>query len=212
MMWLIRHGESESNAGAAVADYAAMALTPRGQAEAERVAAACPHRPDLVIVSPYRRAQLTAAPTLARFPDLKAQERPVQEFTYLTPERCRGTTPATRDPLVVEYWRRMDPTYVDGAGAESFAALALRVRAFLAEARGWPGMTLVFTHAQFIRATAHALLVGAFEGTKEDMVRCHALRTALPVPNGAYFPVEWRAGVPWLGGLATEHLRGLDPA
>jgi broad specificity phosphatase PhoE len=212
MLWLIRHAESEGNAGAAASDFAAMGLTPPGQAQAERLATVLPARPDRVITSPYRRAVLTAAPALARWPGLEARERPVQEFTYLAADRCRGLTPAGLRPLVEAYWRRMDPAHVDGPGAESFAAFAARVRGFVAEVAGWPGTTLVFTHEQFIRATVWALLLGRFEGTAEDMVRFHALRSAFPVPNAAFLRVDLGADGPWLGRVKTDHLHGLDAA
>src|SRR4051812_43055625 len=55
-IWLIRHGESESNAGLPTSDTAKIALTPRGFAQAECIVAAFTRPPSLIVTSPYLRA------------------------------------------------------------------------------------------------------------------------------------------------------------
>src|SRR4051794_5267106 len=131
MLWLVRHGESEGNAGRVTSDYAAIPLTALGRAQAEQVARACQEPPARVVLSPYRRARQTAEPLLARFPGVPVVEETVQEFTYLAASRCRGMDATTRWPLVEAYWARLDPGYRDGEGAESFADLYGRAAGFL---------------------------------------------------------------------------------
>jgi alpha-ribazole phosphatase len=64
---LVRHGESEGNRDGAFAGHSPSPLTPRGRAQAERVAEAlAAPPPDAVYVSDLRRALDTAAPLAAR--------------------------------------------------------------------------------------------------------------------------------------------------
>ncbi len=65
-VWLIRHGESQSNAGELTRSPEGSALTSIGRAQARAVAAAIPRTPDLVVHTPYRRTGLTALPLLER--------------------------------------------------------------------------------------------------------------------------------------------------
>jgi 2,3-bisphosphoglycerate-dependent phosphoglycerate mutase len=99
MLWLVRHGESEANAGGITSDCTGIELTLCGRAKAEAVAAACPERPAWVGLSPYLRARQTAEPLLARYADVPIEELPVQEFTYLAAARCIGMNGLTRRPL-----------------------------------------------------------------------------------------------------------------
>lgn len=150
---LIRHAQSTANAGSATHDPATIPLTPAGHLQAKhlaRVAFPCPV--GAVWSSPYLRALQTANPTAERY-GLPVQELPIHEFTYLCPERCAGTTAAERMKWVAGYWRRCDPHYVDGPGAESFSMLVGRARDALCllEAQRCAGHTLVFSHGQLLQ-------------------------------------------------------------
>src|SRR3954469_24600238 len=127
-IWLIRHGESESNAGLPTSDTAKIALTPRGFAQAESVVAAFTRPPALIVASPYLRAIQSAQPAIKRFPQARLEEWPVHEYTYLSLASRHGSTLHQRRPLIDAYWERCDPQYVDGDGAESFAALVARAK------------------------------------------------------------------------------------
>ena len=89
-VWLIRHGQSESNAGLPSADWRGIPLTELGHQQAERIAEVFADPPKLIVSSPYLRAQQTAQPTIARYPGAACEEWPVQEFSYLAdPRRAR---------------------------------------------------------------------------------------------------------------------------
>jgi broad specificity phosphatase PhoE len=206
MLWLVRHGQSEANAGGVTSDYAAIPLTAQGWTQAEQVAQACPEAPTRVVLSPYRRARQTAEPLLARFPGVPVVEASVQEFTYLAVSKCRDKDRTALLPLVEAYWARMDPAYCDGDGAESFANLWLRAAGFLDQAAGWQGLTVVFTHEQFIRAVVMQVLFGHGPPGQPDMARFFGLRTGLPVPNGGIVRLELRTARWWLGGIDRAHL------
>ena len=168
-------------------------LTPHGHAQAAAVAAGWTRAPSLIVVSPFLRTRQTAAPLIARYPEAPAACWPVQEFTYLSPERCAGTTAAERRPWVEAYWGRLDPAHVDGPGAESFAAMAGRARALLARLVAHPaGRVAVFTHGQLMQCCRLLGLPpeGHAEADDQALMRrfLEAERRA-PVGNGAVIAV-----------------------
>ncbi|KAA8693137.1 Phosphoglycerate mutase family protein [Pseudomonas caricapapayae] len=152
---LIRHGQSAANAGEASVDHATIPLTLKGVEQAQSVARSFTHAPDLIVASPFSRAQATAMATAATFPATPLETWPIQEFTYLEPARCANTTVAQRRNWVEAYWTRSDPAFVDGAGAESFSGFIARVRSFLSQIAEHPAQRIaVFSHGQFINAAA----------------------------------------------------------
>ena len=181
-----RHGESISNAGAATSDPATIPLTERGRGQAERIAQAYEDPPTLIVVSRYVRTRQTAAPLLARFPEVPVEEWPVQEFTYLEPRRCVGTTGAERRPWVEHYWRLCSAEYCDGPGAESFTDLICRVKETRARLEALPtgSQVAVFTHGQFIQAIRLLVHFPALDvSVMKD--RFQALDHEHPIENGA---------------------------
>lgn len=153
-IWLIRHGESTANAGAVTEDHTIIPLTEKGHNQAKEVSKIIPHTPSQIIISPYLRAVQTALPTLIRFPDVPHQTwEDTREFTYLDPSTCINTSSADRRGRVSAYWEHLDQDYIDGPGAESFSMFITRTKAFIVSLANLPpGLTLVFTHAQFIQA------------------------------------------------------------
>ncbi|MBA5955882.1 histidine phosphatase family protein [Pseudomonas lactis] len=152
---LIRHGESAANAGAASPDHATIPLTAKGIEQAHLVAKSFVNAPDLIVASPFSRAQATAMATVAAFSTVPFETWPIHEFTYLEPARCANTTVAQRREWVDAYWSRSDPTFTDGEGAESFLDFTSRAQAFLHKLAEHPGDDFaVFSHGQFINAVA----------------------------------------------------------
>jgi probable phosphoglycerate mutase len=203
-VWLIRHGESESNAGAPSADPGASPLTARGHEQAARAAEAMPEPPALIVTSPYLRAQQTGEPTIARFPDARREEWPVQEFTYLGHLHRTPTTGPERRPQVEEYWRRADPGLSIG-GAETFADLLDRTRTCLDRLTEQPtGPVAVFTHGIFLRAVMWAVLTGITTADQTAMRAFHRFSSSIAVPNCAVVQLRVHdgglrlvAGSPW---------------
>ena len=62
LTWLVRHGQSASNAGLPAVGHGEVPLTALGREQAREVARRVDRQPDLLIVSPFLRAQETAAP------------------------------------------------------------------------------------------------------------------------------------------------------
>ncbi|WP_089160210.1 histidine phosphatase family protein [Caballeronia sordidicola] len=151
-----RHGESAANAGHATSDPVSIPLTELGEQQAHAISQRLVESPSIVICSPFLRARQTAAPTLARFPAVRSDIWPVQEFTYLAPARCAGTSAQQRRPWVDAYWNAFNQTLVDGLGAESFSAFIERVLEALNRFRmlhnASDATAAMFGHGQFLQA------------------------------------------------------------
>ena len=207
-VWLIRHGESESNAGLPTSDPASIALTARGCAQAEAIAAAFAEKPSLIVTSPYARTKQTARPTIARFADVPLEEWPVHEFTYLSLGHRHNTTPKEREPLLHAFWERCDPLYNDGEGAESFADLIGRVQYTLEQIKRYDqGFIAVFSHGLFVRAFLWFLIAALEDVSPISMRRFRMFATALKMPNAAILPIRFdTTGDVWFGRFVTSHL------
>ncbi|WP_037070157.1 histidine phosphatase family protein [Pseudonocardia acaciae] len=202
--WLIRHGESESNAGLPGRGPAETPLTRLGFRQSELVARAVPEPPALIVTSPFVRARQTAHPTIARFPDSAVQEWPVQEFTYLGHLHGEVSTDRQRAPYARAYWQRADPHAVTG-DAESFADLIGRTADCLGRLeRQTDGLVTVFTHGTFIRALLWSLLSRTTIMTGEAMSRFRAFADTCVMPNGSI--VELRFPGPRVLAGSTAHL------
>lgn len=188
-LWLIRHGQSTANAGAATSEVGASPLTELGREQARLAARQVDRAPDTLIVSPFLRAQETAAPILERWPGTAVQVWPIQEFTYLSALKCAGLNVHERRPLADAYWQRADPGYRDGDDAESFAEFADRLRAFDERVRTLRGFTVAVGHGQFFHAYQLALALG-LETTLPWMRRFRATDLASPIENGQVVRVD----------------------
>src|SRR5512141_1047072 len=91
-VWLIRHGESEANAGLVTSMPELIPLTEKGHRQAVKVSTIILATPALIVFSPYLRTQQTARPTLERFPQVECQEWNIQEFSFLSTTLCQNTT------------------------------------------------------------------------------------------------------------------------
>ncbi|HEY1049556.1 MAG TPA: phosphoglycerate mutase family protein [Prosthecobacter sp.] len=176
----IRHGESEANAGLPTLTPGCIRLTELGHRQATELAGTIAEPPCLIVVSPYIRTHLTAAPLRTRYPAVPVEEWPVHEFTYLNPLHYSGTTETQRGEFARHYWTRCDPHWNDGGGAESFADLIARIDHLehRLHERAEKNI-LVFTHGFFIKAlllrrdqpeaAVDATLMAAFrDGRKND--------------------------------------------
>lgn len=206
-VWLIRHGESEANAGLPTVNPSITPITAKGERQAQQVAKAFTQPPDLIVTSPYHRTQQTAKPTRARFPNVPHAEWPVQEFTYLAPARYRGSTIEHRLPLSDAYWQRNDPLHIDGVGAESFSDLLVRVQITQTKLLHLKEeFVAIFSHGRFIRAFVWAVLTRSTEANPKRMRQFQSLITAFSVPNGSILKLYVQDSEIWFNGIYTDHL------
>lgn len=197
-IFLIRHGESAANAGQATGDPATIPLTATGEEQA-RLAAGKIDSPTLIVSSPFARAMATAQLLRDRYPDAAFGEWQIQEFTYLDPTRCAGTTMSDRREWVREYWGRADPHYLDGPGAETFAQFLLRVVKFLHRLKGLPNdcRIAVVGHGQFFNAARWIMEKGGLPEKASDVLE----RTQTPMSDFLMFDL--------LNPIENGHVLGL---
>lgn len=189
-IWLIRHGESEANAGLPTGATAGIGLTPLGQAQAAAVAASFTRPPDLIVSSHYRRTIESAAPTRARFPQAPYAQWPIHEVATLSDASRHNTTPAQRAPLIRAYWERADPHYVDGPGAESFVQLVARARDVLDRMRRLDtGFVVLFGHGLFTRALLWVYLAAPATLDTDSMRAYRGFVSSFRVPNASVLEV-----------------------
>jgi len=203
MFILVRHGQSESNAGLPTLHPETIELTELGRAQAGLTAAVLP-RPALIATSSYRRAQATAEPFRCRWPAVSTTVWPVHEFTFLDPVRWSGTTAADRRAAVNAYWDRADPLYVDAPGCESFAELLERAMDLTRLVRTVAGEPVViFTHAMFVRALVWVLTHGPRCVAGGGMTRFREFARGYSLPNCSILAIE-------TGARAICHSVSLD--
>jgi broad specificity phosphatase PhoE len=207
-IWLIRHGESESNAGLPTSDTAKIALTPRGFAQAECVVAAFTRPPSLIVTSPYLRAIQSAQPVIERFPQARPEEWPVHEYTYLSLASRHDTTLHQRRPLIDAYWERCDPQYVDGDGAESFVVLVARAKQALDRIKHLDDdFVAIFSHGLFIRTLLWVQLAGPLEIDTHAMRRFRSFISGFSAPNASILKLHINGARELLfGNFITAHL------
>jgi len=185
-IWLIRHGESESNAGMPTSDTSKIALTQRGFAQAECIVEAFTRSPSLIVTSPYLRARQSARPAIECFPQARLEEWPVHEYPYLSLASRHNTTLQERRPLIDAYWDRCDPHYLDGDGAESFVALVARAAQALERMKSLDDdFVAIFSHGLFIRTLLWVLLARPIEIDAAAMRRYRSFLSGFAVPNGS---------------------------
>jgi broad specificity phosphatase PhoE len=147
VFYIIRHGESQSNAGEKTEHPATINLTQTGRDQAQAKADGFPQTPDLIVTTPFIRTKQTAEPFIEKFPGVKVEEWEMQEFTFLSKDKYNGWTHHERRPFLEAYWKNADPNYKDDASAESFAEFISRVRRVIkkmGEAEG--DVTIAFGH------------------------------------------------------------------
>jgi len=207
VVWLIRHGESESNVGIHTTQPTELTqLTRKGQQQAISVAAVV-SKPDLIVTSPYLRTKQTAQPTIERFPNCPQTEWQVQEFDYIAPPLQPVDRPGIL-ALCKEYWQRRDPFYQDGVGAESFASLIHRVDlTFKQIEQSATNTILVFTHSGFIRAVLWSTLMSHPEVTPRSMDKFYGFISSISIPNGAIVKLHLGEDGICFSPVLTNHLQ-----
>jgi broad specificity phosphatase PhoE len=209
--FLIRHGESQSNAGLATADPGDVELTPRGHEQARQIAVFLKEYTalNLIVTSAYLRTKQTAAPTKAIF-HATPMEWEVQEFTYLSPAYLGYSTSNDRRPLVDAYWEQCDPSYTDGRGSESFKVFIGRVEGFIRQLKNRRENIAIFSHEQFIAAVLWVLQKRPTVITSDTMRDFRDFFNQNRIPNGAIVDIKVRRSGDsqdsWTYELLRQHL------
>ena len=197
-IFLIRHGESQSNAGLATIGPESDALTPLGHEQAERISTFLKSYTslNLIVTSAYLRTKQTATPTKNVFLSIPEEEWEVQEFTYLSSMHREQSTAEERRPRVDAYWEQCQPSFSDGPRSESFTIFIGRVQAFLRRLKDAAydkrENIAVFSHEQFIAAALWFIDRRPADISSEEMRDFRNFFNQNRIPNGVIVEVKVR--------------------
>lgn len=221
-IFLIRHGESQANAGLATISPEEVALTPLGHRQAEHIARFLKEYThlNLIVTSAYLRTKQTAEPTRSVFGNVAVEEWEVQEFTYLSSMHHEQLTTEDRKPLVEAYWEQCQPLFIEDLRyrlsygsfkSESFKVFIGRVQAFLRRLKDAAydryENIAVFSHEQFIIAVLWFVKYRPVEISKEEMRDFRDFFHHNRIPNGAIVEIKIRRSQDvWSYEQITRHL------
>ncbi len=196
LFYLIRHGESLSNAEGRIQGQSDVALSPFGIQQSEAIADALANQKiDAIYSSPLRRAMQTAQP-LAR--QLKLTIRSDDRLKEIHAGIFQGllwSEIQQRYPAEAKPWIEQQADFVI-SGGESRRALMVRGQAVFAEIRQQPLRSVaVFSHGGLLAATLKALLEVPAENNPFGLF------------NGSISRMQWDSRVQLLTLNELDHLR-----
>ena len=193
-LFLVRHGQSQSNAGGITTPHHAIPLTAIGYAQARALADCLPQQAAAVLASPYERAQHTAMPYSQKLGLPVQTIDALHELDAIALERIAGMTGVQRGEVAATYWAAADPHLRTGADVETFAEFAQRVQAFRVQTL--PQLadgTVLFGHGMWIEMLFWQVL-GFVADDRDGMQGFRAFQQGWPMPNGAVYRLVQAAG------------------
>lgn len=188
IIWFFRHAQSMANADKnfRADDFSipSVSLSPEGLKQAEELINSFSVAPELIITSSYTRTRQTAAPLLKKYKNVPREEWSIQEFTYLSLERCFNTTMLDRRPWVEKYWEKSNPLHLDGDGAERFVDFISRVKNTIENLKNRKeGFIVLFSHEYTIAAVKYLLEKKPEEITPKEMREFREYFLSNRIPN-----------------------------
>ena len=181
-------------------EFSQIPLTQVGHEQAQALADQWDFTPSRIIVSPYLRTQQTAAPTIARFPQVPVETWDIHEFTFWDRNYWGQSSPEEAFEEVMRYWRVSDPNYRQGMNSkagysESFADLLARAETTLQRLEALPDgeRVLLFTHGHFIQALRHVLLFPHWTA-EQKMQNFRVYDEENRVKNTELITLQWKEG------------------
>jgi broad specificity phosphatase PhoE len=151
-VFIIRHAESESNAGLHIEDTHIARLTETGKKQAEDLVEIL-DKPDRVIVSKYIRTQLTAFPLLQKYSDTEVHFwLDIHEFEPHDKDKSKEVPEDLKEKFYLSYWEKNDPLYRTTENSENFKEALDRVLKSINKLKNIPdGINYVFSHGIIIK-------------------------------------------------------------
>ncbi|WP_227431103.1 histidine phosphatase family protein [Psychrobacter sp. I-STPA6b] len=170
-IYLVRHGQSHSNAGGEAMINADIPLTELGQHQAEQVAywlyETLGDNIDSIMVSKFLRTHQTAKPLVDKLGITPTIVEGLQEFDYLSFAKIDGTTLEERRQMAEDYWLTHSPDEMHGGDAETYHNFCGRVEQVLAYFRQLPtGNHVAFTHGLWISMLIWQILGQTKDGNR----------------------------------------------
>lgn len=199
-IYLIRHGQSLSNAGGDAQPNAHIELTELGKRQAREVAAwlseAVTDEVNSINVSKFIRTHQTAKP----FVEMTGIEPTIieglHEFDYLSFNKIDGTSLAQRRQMADDYWVIREPQELEGEDAESYQAFCDRVGRVLEHFKTLEdGNHVVYTHGLWISMLIWQLL-GQPNDTNDNMRKFRQFELSIRARNCEVFLLTLKDGHP----------------
>lgn len=166
--YLIRHAQSESNAGHAIRPNHEIALTDLGWQQAAELSGwlhAHVPTPDKVFVSSYIRTHQTAKPYLDKMGIAPIAIEDLREFNYLDYEHIKDLNMPQIIKMADEFWATGDKTHTDSPSTDSFVNLVTRIKSVRDSFLELPeGTYVVFTHGMWLGMLMWQLMHGYHGG------------------------------------------------
>lgn len=189
-IYIIRHGESESNAGLPSNGPDNIPLTKLGRLQALEIAEKFTERPSLIVFSSFLRTIESATPLINKFPDAPMLSMELHEYRFLSPLNFENTTMSDRKGAVREFWQKCDPDFIHGQEAESFNEFGSRVTKDLLHLINSNHPTIVvFTHSQVVRIMWQYLITGKTNFDKESMLYFRDKMCNLQIANAEIYTI-----------------------
>lgn len=206
---LIRHGQSQANAGGVTLENSLVPLTELGERQALALAALLPPAAPGVWSSPFKRSLDTAAPYCDRLrvPAMVYEE--LREFETIDTRHMRGSSCTEREEVLARYWRAADPDQRTGPAGETFREFYQRVATVRTS---WlpalPDGTVIFGHGMWM-----ALLFWQIWGFEQvdhiAMVHFRRFQLGFPTPNTVAYGITQVAAGQWTLRVNEPALRAM---
>lgn len=191
-IYLIRHGQSVSNAGGEAQLNAQIALTELGHQQAFEVAewlikTLGEGGIDSINVSKFLRTQQTAAPLVNKTGITPTVIDNLQEFDYLSFKKMQGIGLDKRWEMAQAYWLEKEPEALDGEDAESYQQFCERVTKVLEHFNTFKsGNHVVYTHGLWISMLIWQIL-GQPNSNNESMRKFRQFEMSIRARNCEVF-------------------------
>jgi alpha-ribazole phosphatase len=208
-IYLVRHGQSQANAGGVTLENTIVPLTPLGESQARAIAALLPATPQRIWSSPFKRALDTAAPYCARIGRAATVRDDLREFETVDTVQLRGGACQEREAVVAAYWMKSDPDHRSGPAAETFREFHLRVaRARVEFLPGLADGTVIFGHGMWM-----ALLCWQIWGfsvvDRIGMILFRRFQLGFPTPNAGVYCLSQLTAGQWLVQADEASMRAI---
>jgi alpha-ribazole phosphatase len=208
-IYLVRHGQSQANAGGVTLENALVPLTPLGELQARAIAPLLPATAVTIWSSPFKRTLDTAAPYCARMGRGAAACDDLREFETIDTVQLRGTACEEREIVVAGYWMKSDPDHRSGPAAETFREFHERVararREFLA---ALPDGSVIFGHGMWM-ALLFWQMWGFSRVDRIGMAQFRQFQLGFPTPNTGIYCLSRAAPDNWLVQADEASMRAI---
>jgi len=208
-IYLVRHAQSQANAGGNTLANPVVPLTSHGELQARAIAPLLPATAGTIWSSPFKRALDTAAPYCVRMGRSALVHDDLREFETVDTVQLSGGPGEERESVVAEYWMKSDPDHRSGSGAETFREFHGRV--LRAREQFLPTLedgAVVFGHGMWM-ALLFWRLWGFASVDRIGMTLFRRFQLGLPTPNAGVYRLTQITPGQWLVQADETSMRAI---